>query len=61
MQGRGAVAADRVDRRPQDMLVVLQPPLPQIRDRNRFEGQDGGGAALELGVRLGGQPAAVRL
>jgi hypothetical protein len=47
------VPADRGQGGPEDVLVVVEKPGPEIRYRDRVEGQQGRGAAGQLGVDLG--------
>ena len=56
MFGRRAVAVDRLHRRSQDVLVVVEPAPAQLRDRNRLETEGGGCAGFELAVDLGRHP-----
>ena len=48
----GAVPSDRRDGAPQHVLVVVEPSLPQLKDRHRLKTEDGAGAGFELAVRL---------
>jgi hypothetical protein len=50
MIGRSAVAIDRVDRRPPDLVVMLKPPVAKCEDADRFEAEDGRSAGFELVV-----------
>ena len=52
--GGRPVAADRLDGRPANMLVVVEPPLPQVRNRDRLEAQGRRRPHLQLAVDLGG-------
>jgi hypothetical protein len=53
--GGCAVAVDGLYRGAQHLLVMLEPLLPQIGDRNGLEAQRRGGADFQLRVDLGGQ------
>jgi hypothetical protein len=53
--GGGPVAVDGVDGRPQDVLVVVEPPRSQVGDGDRLEAQRRRRADSELGVHLGGE------
>jgi hypothetical protein len=52
--GCRSIPAHGLDRRPADVLVVVEPLLPQLGDRNRFVAQGGRRADLQLGIDLGG-------
>ena len=54
MFGRRPIAADRWHRRTADMLMMVQPPLPQVGERDRLEAQRRRCAHLQLAVNLGG-------
>ena len=53
--GGGSVAVDRVDRRPPNLVAVLEPPLAECGDRQRLEAEGGRGAGFELVVDPGGE------
>jgi hypothetical protein len=49
---RGPVSLDRLDGRPENLLVVLQPMGPKVRDRHRLEAEGGWRTGLELPINL---------
>lgn len=56
MVRRGAVAANRIERRTSHVFMVLEPPLADFGDRRGLEAERGGAARFELGVDLGRGP-----
>src|SRR6266849_1447977 len=55
MIGGRAVTGNGVQRRPQHLLVLLEPLLAEVADGNGFKAQDGRGADFELAIDLCGQ------
>jgi hypothetical protein len=55
VSGGGPIATDHRLRRPEHVLVMVEPTAPQFRDRQRHEREDRRGRDGELGVDLSGR------